>query len=96
MIVGKIETLFVGPNLQLNYGFLEEQLASSPEGGDFLCGKELTGADIMIVFVLELGKRFFGLTAEKYPKLSAYLEKQLAREAYKKGAQKTADLEKKQ
>lgn len=52
MITGAVESKFLHPNLQRQFDFLESQIATSPSGGDFLCGKDLSGADIMMSFPL--------------------------------------------
>lgn len=52
MITGAIETKFLTPNLKTQFDFLESQLATSPDEGGYLCGAELTGADIMMSFPL--------------------------------------------
>jgi glutathione S-transferase len=55
-IVGKITSLFLAPNFKTRYTFLEDQLKTSPDGGEFLCGKNLTAADILMSFPLEAGQ----------------------------------------
>lgn len=51
-IAGKITSLFLAPNFKTHYTFLEDQLKTSPDGGEFLCGKDLTAADILMSFPL--------------------------------------------
>jgi len=92
-VAGKIESMFLNPNFKTHLDFLEGQLASSPHGGEYLCGREVTGADIMMSFPLEASKGRAGLTEEKYPRLWAYVEKLEAREAYKRAVQKIVDVE---
>lgn len=93
MIAGKVQTLFLKPSYDTQFGFLESQLASSPDGGDFICGKELTEADIMMSFAIEVAKAKAGLTKEDYPKLSAYVDRLYEREAYKRAVQKIVEVE---
>jgi glutathione S-transferase len=45
-VAGKIEAGFLSRSMKGHYDFLEEQLKTS--GGDFLCGSDVTGADIML------------------------------------------------
>lgn len=92
-VAGRIEFMFLNPNFKTHLDFLEGQLASSPHDGEYLCGRELTGADIMLSFPLEAAKGRAGLTEEKYPRLWAYVDKLEAREAYKRAVQKIADVE---
>ena len=90
-IANKIDTTFLQPNLKNNYEFLESQLATS--GGDFLCGTELTGADILVSFPLTAGKSRLGLSQEQYPKLWAFIGRLESREAYKRAVQKVVEVE---
>jgi glutathione S-transferase len=87
-IAGKITTLFLEPNFKTHYQFLESQLETSPNGGAFLCGKEITGADILMEFPLVAGGSRSGMTKEAYPRLSAYIEKLHERDAYKRAVEK--------
>ncbi|KAI9701127.1 MAG: hypothetical protein M1836_001796 [Candelina mexicana] len=93
MIAGRIETMYLNQSFQTHFEFLESQMASSPNGGDYLCGTELTGADILMSFPLESAQGLAGLTADKYPKLCAYLVKIHERDAYKRAVQKIIDVE---
>ncbi|KAI9721204.1 MAG: hypothetical protein M1812_002365 [Candelaria pacifica] len=93
MIAGRIETMFLNRSFKTHFEFLESQIASSPNSGEFLCGKELTGADVLMSFPLEAGQSRAGLTADKYPKLCAYLDKIHERDAYKRAVQKIVDME---
>lgn len=52
LLTSALESKFLNPNLRANWDFLESQLATSPNGGDYLCGADLTGADIMMSFPL--------------------------------------------
>ncbi|KAI9838048.1 MAG: hypothetical protein M1819_006202 [Sarea resinae] len=87
MITGKIESFYTAPNFTRHFDFLESQLATS--GGDFLCGKEITGADILMSFPIE----WAGFDKTKYPKCAAYLKTMHERDAYKKSIQKIIDVE---
>jgi glutathione S-transferase len=90
-IAGKVEEAFLAPNLKTHFEFLEDQIASSPENGQFLCGPKLTGADIIMIFPLEAAHGRAGLTADKYPKLSAYIERLHKREAYQRAIKKVEE-----
>ncbi|KAI9752748.1 MAG: hypothetical protein M4579_005504 [Chaenotheca gracillima] len=92
-IAGKINSMFLEPNLKTHFSFLEAQIASSPNGGDFLCGKELTGADILMSFPLEASKGRVGLTPDLYPKLCAYTDRLQQLDANKRAVQKIIDVE---
>ncbi|MCJ1248246.1 hypothetical protein MMC30_005463 [Trapelia coarctata] len=92
-VAGKIESMFLSPNFKTHLDFLESQLATSPHDGEYLCGREITGADIMMSFPLEASKGLAGLTQEKYPRLWVYVEKLEARDAYKRAVQRIIDAE---
>lgn len=48
-IASRVDNLFLNENFKTQFGFLEEQLKTSPDGGQYLCGKDLTAADILMV-----------------------------------------------
>ncbi|KAF8124865.1 hypothetical protein K438DRAFT_1892667 [Mycena galopus ATCC 62051] len=95
-IGGMISTSYLDPNFDTNFAFLEEQLASAPNGGPYLCGDKLTGADIMMSFPVivaasEMGAR--GPTKETFPRLIAYVEALKSSESYKRAVEKIVALE---
>ncbi len=59
-------------------------MESAIEGRDFFVGNELTGADIMLLFVTEAA----GARLAPYPSLVAYRDRMHARPAYKRGIEK--------
>ena len=93
MIAGRIESLFLTPNFETHFEFLESQIATSPHNGDFLCGKDLTGADVLMSFPLGAARGRAGLTQEKYPKLWAYIDRLESREAFKRAVQKIIEVD---
>jgi glutathione S-transferase len=92
-VAGKIQSMFLEPNFKTHYEFLEGQLNSSPDKGQYLCGPNLTGADILLSFPLIAGRGRSGLTKEKYPKLYAYVDKLENEPGYKKAAEKITDID---
>ncbi|PSK51780.1 Glutathione S-transferase 3 [Elsinoe australis] len=92
-IVGKMNSAFFDPNMKTNFEFLESQIASSPDGGEFLCGKELTGADIMMSFPLIAVRDNMGagFDKSKYPKLMAYVARMEKLESYQKAIKKAEE-----
>ncbi|KAL9068284.1 MAG: hypothetical protein Q9161_006310 [Pseudevernia consocians] len=93
MITGAIESKFLNPNLKTQWDFLESQLATSPDEGEFLCGADLTGADIMMSFPLGASKKRALFTEKEHPKLCAYVDRLEAMEGFKKAVQKIVDVE---
>ncbi|KAF2232028.1 glutathione transferase [Viridothelium virens] len=92
MISGRVDSLFLNPNRKTHFDFLEDQLKTSPDEGEFFCGKELTGADILMIFPLEAARGSGLITQEKYPKLVAYVKKIHEREAFKKAIEKIEEV----
>ncbi|HCX66599.1 glutathione S-transferase family protein [Parvibaculum sp.] len=60
-------------------GILDKELA----GKDFICGKALTAADIMLGYDLFLCK-MFGLLSDDYPNVGSYFNRLASRDAFKK------------
>lgn len=65
--------------LDLALKALEEQLGK----GDYIVGKELTAADIMVVFSLTTMRTFSPYSLAEYPNILKYLERIGKREAYR-------------
>lgn len=84
---------FLEPNFKTHYEFLEGQLKSSPDNGQYLCGPTLTGADILLSFPLIAGRGRSGLTKETYPTLYAYVNRLEAAPGYKKAAEKIIEID---
>ncbi|KIW04806.1 uncharacterized protein PV09_03991 [Verruconis gallopava] len=81
-IASQVEKQFLNQEIEKQFRFIEAQLGSS--GGDFICGSELTGADIMLIFPLQGAIEAKVLDKAKYPNISAYIDRLEAREAWKK------------
>lgn len=92
-IANSVEDSFIKPNLERNFGFLNDQVKTAPGGGPFLCGDRLTGADIMLCFSLTAAVEFGVLAKEKYPELGGYMERLQERPAYKRAAEKEKQKE---
>lgn len=67
-----MESFFLNENFKTHFGFLESQLASSPDNGEYLCGKDLTAADILMCYPLIAGRS--KIDEQAFPKLIAYVE----------------------
>lgn len=72
-IADKVDTLYLLDNYATHFSFLDSQLASSPDGGEFLCGAQITGADILMSYPLIAAKP--RIDKEKYPTLVEYVER---------------------
>ena len=93
LIVGPVNKMFIKPNYETHLAFLESQLASSPDGGEYFCGKELTGADGMMWFPIEAAKQISGMNGEDYPKVWRYADRIQEREAYKRAVERIVEVE---
>ncbi|KAJ7188826.1 glutathione S-transferase [Mycena filopes] len=96
-ISGKINKGYLDPNFATHFAFLEEQLASSPDGGPYLCGAKLSGADMMMSFPVvavtsNLDRGPANMTKETFPKLFAYAETLKKSESYKRAVDKIVAL----
>lgn len=89
-ISGQVWSSYLTPNFNTNFGFLESQLETSPGGGEFLCGKDLTAADIMMSFALISDRK--KIDKAKFPKLYAYSERLEAHPGYQASVKKIEEV----
>lgn len=92
MIVGKVQSSFLKPNLDTHFSFLESQLQSAPNGGPYLCGRDFTAADIMMSFPL-IAAFDRSVSREQYPLLGAYADRLQQLDGYKRAVQKIEEVE---
>lgn len=90
-IGNKIFEAYLTPNFKTHFSFLESQIASS--GGKYLCGPNLTGADILMSYPLIAGKARVGLSKEAYPKLYEYTTLLENEPGYRKAADKIVEID---
>lgn len=96
IVASQVEAAFLTRNVEGNLAFLEDQLKTAPEGGPFLCGKELTAADILISFPIIAAKQRAlqdPKQQEKYPLLLAYADRLEGFDGYKKAVSKIEAIE---
>ena len=93
LLTGAVESNFLAPNLKTSFDFLESLIASSPNNGEFLCGPNLTGADIMISFPLLAARGRAGFKQEAHPKLWAYVDRLEAQEGYKRAVERIIEVD---
>jgi len=65
---------FIDPNIESSMKFIEDQLATSPDGGKYLCGPKLTAADILMSFPLMACKESGMVSFSKFPKIATYVD----------------------
>lgn len=81
-IAWQLDQKYVKDSLSTHIEFLEGEVKKND--GDFLIGDKLTGADIMMVFPLEVLQARGDLDKMKFPELVAYLGRIQKRDAYKR------------
>ena len=84
----KTKQTFIQPNLDTHLNFLESELQKS----EWFAGNELTAADIQMSFPIEAATARGGLTASRYPKLAAFLDRIHARPAYQRALAKGGEF----
>ncbi|GAT26876.1 glutathione S-transferase [Aspergillus luchuensis] len=88
-----VEKAFLARNIQSHLEFLEDQLRSSPNGGAYLCGTELTAADIMMSFpVIAMSGRLQD-QLDKFPLLAKYAERLQKEEGYIRAVKKVEEVD---
>lgn len=93
-IASKINGAFLKPNLTTHLGFLEQQLKTAPGGGGYLCGPNLTGADILISYPLIASRKRIDYFSEaSYPVLWAYIDQLEKEPGYLKAVEKIVEIE---
>ena len=83
--------MFLNKNFDTHFGFLESQLKTSPNGGKYLCGKDLTAADILMSFPLSMAARGKVNMAD-YPNLDEYIKLLEKNEMNQKGIKKIEEV----
>jgi glutathione S-transferase len=89
-VANMVDNGYADPEVKKNLTYLEEMLGKSP-AGPYFCGATVTGADVMIYFVLEgaiLGK---SLTESVYPKLFKYVRTVQSLDSYKKAGERVSE-----
>lgn len=90
-VAGKLNSQLVDPELKNHFDFLEDYLINSPSNGEFFCGPNITGADIMLHFCLEGATQRAPLSETSYPKLYEYMRRLQTRDAWKRAADRVTE-----
>jgi len=91
-VAARVDDSYLNANIKTQFGFLEQQLTSSPQNGEFFAGTAFTGADVMMYFPLEASVKRVGVTKEKYPKITAYIERIQTRPAYQRAIKRIEEV----
>lgn len=91
LVVSKVSQMFLDPNMKTHLDWVESQLATS--GGDYICGTQLTGADIMMSFTLMAAVgRIDQTLAKSYTNIMAYVQRLQNLEVFKTSVKKVEEL----
>ncbi len=78
-------TPFSDSEIKLHYGHIERQLGDN----DYILGKDFSGADFGICYVVSMGERLGQLT--DYPKLQSYMQRCMSRAAFQRAVEKAVE-----
>jgi len=102
VIANQLISMIIFPNMQRHFAMMEQYLETSPGGGDYMCGRNLTNADIMLSYPLiagiggafdAIGKWEKGSFKESFPKLQAYAERLAVHPGWKKSVDKISEID---
>lgn len=102
LIANQIIAMLVFPNMKRHFAMLEEYLATSPGGGNYLCGPNLTGADILLGYPLIAGRAGAfdsmgtwekGSFQQTFPRLHAYIGRLAEEPGWKRSVEKIKEIE---
>jgi glutathione S-transferase len=86
-----VDDAYLLQNYDTHFSFLNSQLETSPDNGEFLCGAQLTAADILLSFPLIITKSD-NFDFSKYPKLSAYIDRLAQHPGYLESVKKIEEV----
>ncbi|GFG18233.1 hypothetical protein IFM5058_08908 [Aspergillus udagawae] len=92
-ITGKVSAEFLNQELRTHFRFLEDQLASAPEEGPFLCGSQLTAADIQMSIPVIAALNLSIIPRREYPRLDAYAAQIQNSSGYRRAVEKVEKIE---
>lgn len=90
-VAAKVEDTFLNAELTKHCKFLEDYLQQSSSNGEFFCGNNISGADIMIHFGFEAACQRVPLSETSYPKLYDYMRRLQKRDAYQRAAKRVSE-----
>ncbi|KAI1017263.1 hypothetical protein LB505_001852 [Fusarium chuoi] len=99
ILANRIFSAFIFPNVHVNLKMIEGHLATS--GGKYICGPQLTAADILLSFPLiaakedldEFGSFENGSWKSEFPKVAEYIDLIENEEGYKKSVEKIVEID---
>ncbi|OJJ68136.1 hypothetical protein ASPBRDRAFT_199276 [Aspergillus brasiliensis CBS 101740] len=91
-IASKVNSGFLDNEFKTHFGFLEEQLATAPDGGPYICGKNLTLADIQLSVPVSVGFTLGVISRGEYPLLYGYVERLKREEGYRRVVERAKEV----
>ncbi|PYI09250.1 glutathione S-transferase [Aspergillus sclerotiicarbonarius CBS 121057] len=88
LITSKVNAEFLDGEFRTHFGFLENQLATAPGGGPYICGKHLTTADIQLSVPLAVALGLGVVPREEFPLLNGYVERLQREEGYRRAVER--------
>jgi glutathione S-transferase len=101
-IANQIIGMLIFPNMKRHFTMMEQFLATSLGSGDYMCGRNLTSADIMLSYPLiagkeggfdTMGKWEKGSFQETFPRLHAYIGRLADHPGWKRSVDKIQEID---
>ncbi|GAQ10149.1 hypothetical protein ALT_7470 [Aspergillus lentulus] len=89
-ITGKVSVEFLEQELRTHFRFLEDRLASAPEERPFLCGSQLTAADIQMSIPVIAALNLSIIARKEYPRLDGAIQNS---QGYRRAVEKVEKIE---
>ncbi|PWY76122.1 glutathione S-transferase [Aspergillus sclerotioniger CBS 115572] len=93
LITSKVNAEFLDGEFRTHFGFLENQLATPPGGGGYICGRELTTADIQLSVPLAVALGLGVVPRGEFPLLNGYVERLQREEGYRRAVERVRSVE---
>ncbi|AEO69230.1 uncharacterized protein THITE_2119393 [Thermothielavioides terrestris NRRL 8126] len=102
LVANQLIAVLVFQNLRRHFAMMEQFLSTSPGNGDYICGRTLTGADILLSYPLiagkdgafdSMGKWEKGTFQETFPRLHAYIGRLAEEPGWKRSVEKIKEIE---
>ncbi|OOF93923.1 hypothetical protein ASPCADRAFT_209178 [Aspergillus carbonarius ITEM 5010] len=93
LITSKVNVEFLDGEFRTHFGFLENQLATAPGGGPYICGGHLTTADIQLSVPLALALGLGVVPRGEFPLLNGYVERLQREEGYRRAVERVKSVE---
>jgi glutathione S-transferase len=93
MISARVSTDLLTPEFKTRFEFLEGQLATAPEGGPYLCGKDVSAADMQMLLPLQAARSIELYKEGEYPRIDKWIQLLEEDKEYRVAVEKVEELE---